>query len=1172
MSRSPSLLQSLKGYASHPGILVWASDQQSGNLLEASDQTLFHWGYTWEELHNNSDWWQRIVHPEDADRFAQYYRSDLQKPFSYQILSSTNVVLEVCEQRTLSQDADRAVFYSVATILRQQLKDSSRNSDKHGSVFDHLPVCLLLKDRQGRRTFANRKYLELRKLTLEEVLGKTDRDLFPEELAQKYEADDRKVLETGVVLTDAEEIKNGEGVTCWTERIKAPIYSENGEITGVQLMLWDITKRKTTEAAYEQESALMHALLSNNPDSIYFKDRESRFIRINKSMAEKFNLASPEEALGKTDNDFFTSEHASQARNDELRILETGEPLVNCVERETWEDRSDTWCSTTKMPLKDHQGNIIGTFGISRDITNLIEIEQALERERDLSQALMNGLPDVIFYKDRQGHFTMGNQALAEYFGLEHPDQLIGKTDYDFTPPELAACFEEDDQRVMRSGDKLIAREEVNEDSHGNVTYFLTTKVPIRNSEGEVVGLVGIGRDITSLKMAQRELTIARDQADAANRAKSDFLANMSHEIRTPMNAVIGMTELLEDTKLNESQREYLRMVRESGEVLLELINDILDFSKIEAGKFMLDHIPFDLHEMIGDTTKSIAVRAHRKKLELALHIAPEVPHGIYGDPARLRQIMVNLIGNAIKFTERGEVVVEVSAEDRGKAALVKFLVRDTGIGISEDKRHFIFEAFEQADTSTTRRFGGTGLGLAITSRLVNPMGGTITVESKLDHGSKFSFEVEFPKAEGMEFRSASVTPEKLIGMNVLVVDDNSTNRKIVEEMLRVRGMSPIIVPSAAEAYWAMKDAQKAGSPIPLVLTDVNMPDVDGFMLIERIRESEELIQPVIMVLTSGDRTGDFARSAKLDVAAHLLKPVKQSELLEAIGNAFGINRLDEKITLANATPAKMASLKILVAEDAFANQMLARGLLEKWNHVVEIASNGREALHMLESESFDVILMDVQMPEMDGLEATAEIRKCQKQGELKHLNRNPIPIIAMTAHAMKGDRQRCLDAGMDAYISKPIRTAELHEVLFEFFPNTETTEENSQEIASPQGKYEAQAYRYFRPEEALKTVADDHDLLKIVIEAFLVECPTHQKNLETAAECSDFSTVRRLAHLIKGVCASLGGDEVMRLARGIEVDCEADNPTIDSEKITQLMEKLEELLKELRQFIEVSQ
>ncbi|HBN74789.1 MAG TPA: hypothetical protein DD473_02990, partial [Planctomycetaceae bacterium] len=681
MSRSQSLLKNLSVIASHPGILLWVSDQQTGNLLEASELALMHWGHSLENLQGNPEWWRSIIHPEDTDRYCDFYLKDSQEPISYKIQSSTNVILEVCEHRSLSQGPEGNVYIATATITSQNLQAPNQKPVDFNSIFDLLPVCLLLKDRQGRRTFANSKYLELRKLKLEEVLGKTDRDLFPEELVCKYEEDDRKVLETGVVLTDAEEIKNGDGATCWTERIKAPIYSESGEIIGIQLMMWDITRRKNTEAAFEQESALMHALLSNIPDSIYFKDRESRFIRINKSMAEKFNLASPEESLGKTDHDFFTSEHAEQARKDELRILETGEPLVSLIECETWADRQDTWCSTTKMPLRDIQGNIIGTFGISRDITSLIQTEQALERERDLSQALMNGLPDVIFYKDRQGHFTMGNQALAEYFGLEHPDQLIGKTDYDFTPPELAACFEEDDQRVMRSGDKLIAREEVNEDSHGNVTYFLTTKVPIRNSDGEVTGLVGIGRDITSLKMAQRELTIARDQADAANRAKSDFLANMSHEIRTPMNAVIGMTELLEDTKLNESQRDYLRMVRESGEVLLELINDILDFSKIEAGKFTLDHIPFDLHEMIGDTTKSIAVRAHRKKLELALHIAPEVPHGITGDPGRLRQIMVNLIGNAIKFTERGEVVVEVSAEDRGENALVKFLVRDTGIG-----------------------------------------------------------------------------------------------------------------------------------------------------------------------------------------------------------------------------------------------------------------------------------------------------------------------------------------------------------------------------------------------------------------------------------------------------------------------------------------------------------
>jgi PAS domain S-box-containing protein len=410
------------------------------------------------------------------------------------------------------------------------------------------------------------------------------------------------------------------------------------------------------------------------------------------------------------------------------------------------------------MPLLDSHGQIIGTFGISRDISDQQRAEEALQRERDLLRTLMDHVPDLIFVKDTEGRFVTANSALFRVLGAESLEEVVGKTDYDFSPPELAKHFWEDDQAIIRSGQSLIDREEYLVDPDGNDLCLLTTKVPLRNSDDEVVGLVGIGRNITQRKKAQEQLETAKNAADAANQAKSDFLANMSHEIRTPMNAVIGMTELLLDTELNSAQREYVRMVHESGESLLSLINDILDFSRIEAGKLELEDTDFCLHDTLGDTMKSMAIRAHRNALELAFHISPDVPDALVGDPARLRQIVINLVGNAIKFTDQGEVILDVQCVSQSEDGCeLRFAVSDTGIGIAQEKLASIFGMFEQADSSTTRRFGGTGLGLAICQRLTDLMGGKIWVESEEGKGSTFFFTARFGQSS-KDFSQFTIT------------------------------------------------------------------------------------------------------------------------------------------------------------------------------------------------------------------------------------------------------------------------------------------------------------------------------------------------------------------------------------------------------------------------------
>ncbi|MBC7965260.1 MAG: response regulator, partial [Fuerstia sp.] len=714
-------------------------------------------------------------------------------------------------------------------------------------------------------------------------------------------------------------------------------------------------------------------------------------------------------------------------------------------------------------------------------------------------------------------------------------EEMIGKTDFDLFPPEEAEFFVRKDREVLNGLKRVdIEEEEILTDK--GIRILHTKKIPVCDEHGKPRFLLGIAEDITEKKQTLLALKAAKESAEAASVAKSDFLANMSHEIRTPMNAIIGMTDLVLDTPLDPTQRDYLTIVSESAESLLAIINEILDFSKIEAGKLELESIDFDVRDEIGDTLKTLGIRAHAKHLELAWQVHSDVPAWLCGDTVRLRQILVNLIGNAIKFTGQGEVFVNAECDSVSDTHVTLHLsVRDTGIGIQPEKQQKIFSAFEQADTSTTRQFGGTGLGLTITSSLAKAMGGSIRVESIPGQGSTFHFTGVFRKGSNRD--EPQEFPD-LTGLSVLVVDDNATNRRILKEMLENWGMTVETVAGGREAIRALQNTIAAHRSLPLVISDVHMPGIDGFMLTEQLRATTALRETVINKLTSGGKTGDIQRCKELGVRAHLIKPVKQSELLEAIVGAVGGKTVQATLPLAATVKADaMPPLKVLLAEDGKANQTLAVGLLTKWGHTVEIAENGEDAISLWQHGSFDVILMDVQMPVLDGLQATQRIR------ELERATGTHIPIIAMTARAMKGDRERCLAAGMDDYVSKPVRRQELERALREMAkPVEQASSQDGADQATGTSSHAATSSDVIDWEAALEYVEGDRELLNELLLTAVSENHELLMQLDAAISARDVIVVSRLAHTIKGGAQTIAATATIRLAKAIEAAAHAED------------------------------
>ena len=774
------------------------------------------------------------------------------------------------------------------------------------------------------------------------------------------------------------------------------------------------------------------------------------------------------------------------------------------------------------------------TTELAQEIADRRLAQEALHDSEERIRLLLDSTAEAIYGVDRDGRCTFCNPATLRLLGYAKPEDLLDKDTHAIMHHSRAdgSPFPREDCQIAASitkGEGIHSDQEVYWRADGTSFPVEYWAYPTRRN-GQTVGSVVTFLDITERKQAQAALLEAKEAAEAGSRAKSEFLANMSHEIRTPMNGIIGMTDLALDTVLTAQQRDYLGLVRSSADSLLHVINDILDFSKIEAGKLELEETEFRIRDLFRDTLQTLAVRADKKSLELSVRVSPDVPESVVGDPTRLRQLIVNLVGNAIKFTEAGSVIVDAQVESESPSSLeLHIRVSDTGIGIPAEKLNLIFESFAQADGSTTRRFGGTGLGLTISRQLVELMGGRIWVESEVEKGSTFHFTSAFRRGIKELSNREQIAEKKLPGVEVLIADSDAINRKILSEMLFNWRMNPVVVEDGSGALRAMEAALAAGRPVRVALLSAKLEGIDGFGVAERIKKNPRLAESVILMVSAGRYLRDVARCRDVGVSEYLTKPIGQSDLLDAILSVLGVCAMEEQIASVpmpvEDTP-KGRRLNILLAEDNPVNQKLAVRLLEKAGHRVTLADTGKKAVAALEEtgpSGFDLILMDIQMPVMDGLEATAAVREREKN------TGSHIPIIAMTAHAMRGDKEKYLAGGMDGYVSKPVHPATLFEeieMVLERTKRNDASETRSRELSEQVDQT-----------ALLERVEGDHELLFEMIHLFLEDVPQLLEGMREALKRKDMAVLERSAHSMKGAVGNFSADTTMAAAAQLEKD-----------------------------------
>jgi two-component system sensor histidine kinase/response regulator len=901
----------------------------------------------------------------------------------------------------------------------------------------------------------------------------------------------------------------------WGLRLRRRVAAAEGTAVAREAEL--VAERQSTDGLKAREKRY-RLLVESADDLIYRTDAAGRFNYVNPAVADALGF-SQEELLGRDFRERVRPDYQEQARRFYDDQRQQGIPNTYCEFPMVARSGLELWLGQ-RIQLAFEDGGFSGYLAVARDITDRKLLEQAVEREREQLRQIVTHAPVAMAVLDREGRHVAHSGRWLRYVGVDEPS-VVGRTLRELWS-DMPAKYDEVFSRVLQ-GEVVSEPEDAVERADGSRVWLRWTVHPWRDSRDAVQGMV---LAVQSIDLLVR----ARQAALEASSLKSEFVANMSHEIRTPMNGVIGMTRLLLDTELNPEQREYADLIDSSGRALLEIIDDILDFSKIEAGRIDLEVVDFDLRRAVREVLGSFAEAAQAKGLELLCLIRHDVPSALRGDPGRLRQILTNLVGNAVKFTEKGEVVLRVTLAESDEAkAFVRFEVRDTGIGIDPRIQSELFASFVQADGSTTRRYGGTGLGLAISKRLVQLMDGEIDVESRRGRGSTFWFTARFER-QALEPVPASVPPARLAGRRVLVVDDNATNRQILRQQLSHWGLRVTTEERGAKALETLREAAAAEKGFDLAILDMKMPGMDGLSLARAIKAEEGVSRVRLVLLTSIGQRGHGAEALRIGISAYLTKPVDEADLYDCLvevltpGRSPRARALVTRHSLREARPPTGA--RILVAEDNEVNQKVAVRLLEKLGYRVEVADDGHEVVEACRRSRYDAVLMDGQMPGMDGFEATRRIR-----GEEGDDHRTP--IIAMTASAMKGDRERCLEAGMDDYVSKPVTPQSLEAVLKRWIDvQVEPAPTPTRRASSPPEPSDLLDEAVI---QGLMAVDQDGTLIEEVVGVFLRLAPARLDALRKAAE-GNAGQLERTAHSFLGSCGNLGCRRMADLCARLEV------------------------------------
>ncbi|QEH36380.1 Signal transduction histidine-protein kinase BarA [Aquisphaera giovannonii] len=891
------------------------------------------------------------------------------------------------------------------------------------------------------------------------------------------------------------------------------------EVAGraVLLVVWhDLTDRLRAGEALRLSEERFRGAFDAAAVGMALVSPEGRWLGVNRTLCE---------IIGYSEAELLATDFQALTHPDDLDadLAQVGRALAGEIgsyslqKRYRHKEGRTVWVVLSVSLVRDAGGRPLHFVSMIEDVTPRRRAEEALRESERRFRELADNAPVVILMGDRAAGFTFVNQTGLDFLGLSEGTP-VGRALDGRIHPDDRPRLEEDHGRVISQRTPLEAEYRLRH-ADGGFRWLAFRSIPRLLDDGTTIGYLTCCVDVTARKEAEASLLRAKEEAEAAARAKGEFLANMSHEIRTPMNGILGMTELALATELTPRQREYLMLARSSAESLLTIIDDILDFSKIEAGKLTLDPAPFALREALEEALRVMALRAHAKGIELACRIDPEVPDSLVGDAGRLRQVLINLVGNAVKFTERGEVVLRAGLEEAGdEDVTVRFDVSDTGIGIPPEKVGAIFAPFEQADGSTTRRFGGTGLGLTISANLVAMMGGTLRVESEPGRGSTFHFTSRLGRQPEASGAPAAPRPTTLEGRKVLVVDDNATNRMILEELMGRWGVRIASADRGHAGLAALRAAADRGEPFDAALIDGMMPEMDGLDLAARIRADGSIADTPLLLLTSAGRPDDD-RHRTLGVSAFLVKPVRQSDLMDSLMNALATGPDPDPApppAEPGITPTQHPGgprLRVLLAEDHLVNQKVAVWMLEDLGHDVEVVPDGRMALAALAARTFDVVLMDIQMPEMDGLEAIRAIRDGEKaSGRHQH-------VIALTAHAMEGDLERCAAAGFDGYLAKPVRQAELRMAL------------------AGRGADAGPGPRPPGPivGRLLENCGNDAGFARELADSFLDSAPGCLEALEEAVRSGDAPAAASHAHSLKGISATVGADELAAACLAVE-------------------------------------